>query len=97
MKWIALKERRPEPMQLCLIYAKSGDPDIPFKHCSFYHPTFGFTNVVKVWSDEITHWFPVSELPNPEEGVDPLPPANTPAPTAPESCPPTDELNEHGT
>ena len=59
MKWVKLKERKPEHGQLCLVWARSADPKMPFKAVTtFYKGKEPWPWLVKVWAKAITHWMP---------------------------------------
>lgn len=64
MKWIKLKDRKPNPHQLCLICAKSADPKKPLRHISFWDDEEqSFCGIVPYWRKFITHWAPYPKTP----------------------------------
>jgi hypothetical protein len=54
---------KPKKNGLYLVCAPSLDPKMPFRHMAFYRSDSGWSGLVPVWLQALSHWMPYPELP----------------------------------
>lgn len=76
-RWHPISEN-PPCFGIFIVWAKSADPEKPFRHMSFFSPDEGWYGLVPVWQKAISHWHPLPDDPvtlRPEDPLgQPLPP-----------------------